>query len=1155
MHKQLLFTLLLAGNLFSMPPLFAQAIARNQPVNAPAQHAPELFQSGEKLSLRDALMQLRKQYGVDVLFEEKLLDGLSVSGNLLTDNAGLEPTLSRLLRTTNLRYRRIRKDAYLIVTTKSEPRVGFQAAPVLPESSGRSESGMASPVSQPVLAIPVAVAADLVVKGNVTSDRGESLPGVSVIIKGSSLGTVTDANGAYSLTVPNPQATLVFSYIGMVTQEVAVNNRATINVLLTTDTKSLEEVVVVGYGTQKKGDLTVSLASVSAAEFKDQPVTGVGQALQGRAAGVQVTQSSNAPGGGVVVRIRGGNSINAGNEPLYVIDGFPVYNSGGTDFNPSDIESVEILKDASATSIYGSRGANGVVLITTKRGKAGKGKVDFQTYYGTQEVSNTLPVLNGKDYANFVNEGRTNAGQPVLFSAAQIAAIPNGGEGTNWQNEIYRQAPIQNHQLNFSGGNDKTQYLISGNMFDQKGVLINSDFRRYSVRLNLNSQVNDWLSVGTSLNILRSETNGTPTDQDGNSGSGQSIVYGSFFFSPTQPVYDAAGDYTVFNTQNLYAIGSPVAHSTGTQNNLRVLRIFGNVFADIKILKDLTFRTSIGSDLNAAKRGEYSSRTLTLAGRNANGTARITNANAQGWLTENTLTYKKNIGPDHHFELLGGFTSQSQRNETVATSGNGFASDNLGYNGLAFASSVGRPTNSASQWQLNSFLGRVNYDYKGRYLLTATVRSDGSSRFAEGNKWGSFPSASAAWRVSEEPFLANSKIISDLKVRASYGLTGNTEIGSYLSIDTYGSSGFSYSFGNNNLVNGYVPLRVGNRNLTWEKTTQMDVGIDLSLLKNRINITADYYNKETTDLLYSVAVPSASGYSSYLTNIGKIRNKGFELAINSVNTTGAFKWTTNFNISTNQNEVVDLGGNNNLPAGGAASSANILDNGTGILRIGEAVGVFYGYEFAGIWQTGEESAAAVFGAKPGDRKYVDQNGDNRISSDLDRKILGQAQPKLIGGITNTVSYKGIDFSLLMQGVSGNSVLNMNKFELEYARGDRNVSRDMLNRWTPTNPSNTLPRANANAVFSPVSSRQVEDGSFLRVKSITLGYSLPKTLLKRAFISDLRIYVSSQNLFTFTKYSGLDPEVNRYGQSTLQQGIDYGSYPVNKSYLVGLNLSF
>lgn len=995
------------------------------------------------------------------------------------------------------------------------------------------------------------------ISGTVLEENGQPLPGVNVLEKGTTNGASTDRDGSFTINVVDENAVLVVSFIGYISQEIAVRNQTNIKVTLQTDIKSLDEVVVVGYGSQKKSDVTVSLASVSSAEFKDQPVTGVGQALQGRAAGVQVTQASNAPGGGVVVRIRGGNSLNAGNEPLYVIDGFPVYNSGGTDFNPSDIESVEVLKDASATSIYGSRGANGVVLITTKRGKAGKGKVDFQTYYGTQEVGKTLSLLNGTEYANFVNEARTNAGQAVVFSPDQIAAIPNGGEGTNWQNEIYRPAPIQNHQINFSGGNDKTQYLISGNMFDQEGVLINSDFKRYSVRLNLNSQVNDWLSVGTSLNILRSETNGTPTDLDGNSGGNQSVVYGAFFFSPTQPVYDAAGNYTVLNTANLYDIGSPVAHSNGTQNNLRVLRVFGNVFADIKILKDLTFRTSIGSDLSASKRGEYFSKTLTLSGRNTNGSATITNGNVQGWLTENTLTYKKNIGADHHLVFLGGFTSQLQRNESTSTTGQGFASDNLGYNGLAYATNTLRPVNSASQWQLNSILGRINYDYKGKYLLTATVRGDGSSRFAEGNKWGAFPSASAAWRVSEEAFLSDSRIISDLKIRASYGLTGNTEIGSYQSIDTYDANQRGYNFGNpNSYNNGYVPSRVGNRGLTWEKTAQMDLGVDISLLNSRLNITVDYYSKSTTDLLYTLTVPSSTGYSSYLTNIGEISNTGVELAINSVNTTGELKWTTDFNISANKNEIVDLGGNNNVAAGGASSSANILNNGTGILRVGEAVGVFYGYEFAGIWQTGEETAAAGFNAKPGQRRYVDQDGDGKITSDNDRKILGQAQPKLIGGITNTITYKGIDFSVLMQGVWGNSVLNMNKFELEYQNGSRNVSRDMLDRWTTTNPSNTLPKADAgNSAFSPVSSRQVEDGSFLRVKSVTLGYSLPKSLLQRARISSLRIYVSSQNLFTFTNYSGLDPEVNRYGQSTLQQGIDYGSYPVSKSYLVGLNLSF
>jgi TonB-dependent starch-binding outer membrane protein SusC len=1151
MMQKLLKMFVISALLIWQTTLYGQELTLARNVKAGSQQTTLKVQK----QLKDVIKDIKNRFGVDFIYENSLLEGKKVLyAPQQSDN--FEYLLVEVLSSVDLSYKKIDAKVYAIV-----PKTIDKAGLVKKESALKKASQEPIQFFVPDFTLnalnPTLEFARIEkrITGTLTSSEdGQPLIGASILLKGTTTGTISDVNGKYSISVPDEDAkngVLIFSYIGYMLAERTINDQSVIDVRLESDVRALKDVVVVGYGTQKKGDVTASLSSVAASEFKDQPVTGVGQALQGRAAGVQVSQASNAPGGGVVVRIRGGNSINAGNEPLYVIDGFPVYNSGGTDFNPSDIESVEILKDASATSIYGSRGANGVILITTKRGKQGKGKVEFQTYYGMQQVGKTLPVLNGTEYANFVNEARTNAGQAALF--------PNPasfGEGTNWQNEIYRSAPIQNHQINFSGGNDKTQYLLSGNLFEQKGVLINSDFKRYSVRLNLNSQVNDWLSVGTSLNVIRSETNATPTDQDGASGAGQSIVYGSYLFSPTQPLRDGVGNYNVNNTAGLFDIGSPVAHSYGTTNNLRGLRVFGNVFADIKIAKDLTFRTSFGTDLSSSIRGIYSSKFLTKRGQQTGGEAAISNGNNSGWLTENTLTYKKNIGENHHFVFLGGFTSQLQRTEGINTAGTGFATENLTFNGLSNATTPGRPSNGGSQWQLNSVLSRINYDFKGKYLLTVTVRADGSSRFSEGNKWGAFPSASVAWRVSEESFLANSKVISDLKVRASYGLTGNTEISAYQSLDIFASQGYNYNFGSpNTLVTSYVPARVGNRGLTWETTTQTDFGIDLSLFNNRINITADYYNKETTDLLFNGSIPSTTGYTAYLKNVGKIRNTGFELGINSINTTGELKWTTNFNISTNKNEIIDLGGDNNIPAGGNASSANIGPNGTGILRIGEPVGVFYGYEFGGIWQTGDVIVgSAQPNARPGDRKYVDLNGDNVINS-ADRKILGQSQPKFIGGITNTLSYKGIDFSVLMQGVSGNSILNVNRFELEQPNGSTNVSRDMLDRWTPTNPSNTMPRANVAGTISLPSSRQIEDGSFLRVKSIVLGYSLPASLLKRISISSLRIYVSSQNLFTFTNYSGVDPEVSRFGQETLRQGIDYGSYPVNKSYLVGLNLSF
>ncbi len=980
------------------------------------------------------------------------------------------------------------------------------------------------------------------VRGKVLDEAGAAMAGVSVVVRGTNNGTVTDTDGSFTLPDVPTDATLEFSFIGYETISIPVNGNNPINITLQIDDETLEEVVVVGYGTQRKSDVTGSLSSVSSREIKSVPATGVGQALQGRAAGVQVTTSSNAPGGGVSIRIRGGNSINAGNEPLYVIDGFPVYNENGSNLNPNEIESIEILKDASATAIYGSRGANGVVMITTKRGKAGQNRIDFESYYGMQEVQNTIPMLNATEYAQLVNDAQTNAGRAAIFTPEQVAGF---GEGTNWQNEIFQNAPIQNYQLTFSGGSDKTRYAISGNFFQQEGVIMESEYSRASVRVNLDQKISNRFNISTNLNFIRAVNNAVPTDADG--GTGGTVVYGALNFSPTQPVYNADGTLTVFNTPGRIQIGSPVAQAIGTDNRIMGSRLIGNFFADYNILQGLTLRVSVGADVNYSKNADYISR-LTTVGTSASGRGTITNNQTNTWLNENTLTYVKSLNDVHNFTILAGYTMQGSRFESVRAAAQGFANDILGFENLGSGSTVLTPASSASEWQLNSYIGRVNYDFNNKYLLTATVRADGSSRFGEGNKWAVFPSASVAWRVTQEDFLRNNDLLSDLKIRASYGLSGNQEIGTYQSLAALATQ--NANFGNVVSI-GIGPSRVANPDLKWETTAQANVGIDLGLFKNRLSITADYYEKETTDLLLSVPLPFTSGYASALQNLGSVQNKGFELGINSTNVTGAFTWTTNFNIATNETEVLNLGTQTEFLAG--ESSGHLQLPNSGIVRVGEPIGVFYGYVTTGIFQNqAEVDASAQKTLKPGDRRYVDQNGDGTINA-ADRVILGQAQPKIFGGLTNTFSFAGFELSVFLQGVSGNSILNINRFELESLTGVSNQSRATLDRWTPSNPSNTIPRANA--VNNPyvISSRQVEDGSYLRIKNINLSYSLPTSLLKSIRMNSLKIYVSAQNYFTFTDYSGYDPEVNRFGQSTLSQGIDYGSYPNNRILLFGLNV--
>ena len=982
------------------------------------------------------------------------------------------------------------------------------------------------------------------ITGKVTGQDGEVLPGVSILVKGTTTGTATNAEGVFTIAAP-ASSTLVFSFIGYVSEEVPVNGRNQINVALVSDLKALEEVVVVGYGTQKRSDLTGSVASVSAKEIRAVPVTGIGQALQGRAAGVQVTQTSNAPGGGVSIRVRGGNSILGGNEPLYVIDGFPVYNESGANLNPNDIESMEILKDASATAIYGSRGANGVVIITTKRGKAGQNRVEFETYLGVQQVQKTIPLLNATEYALLVNEAQANATpvRPPVFTEEEIAGF---GEGTNWQEEIFRKAPMQNYQLTVSGGTDKTRYAISGNYLNQQGVILNSKFDRASFRFNFDHKLNDRIGIGTSVNLTRSRNNAIPTDADG--GTNATVVYGALNFSPTQPVYNPDGSLVVFNTPGRIQIGSPVAQALGTSDLTAQSRLIGSVFADFKILEGLTFRTSLGADVSFTKRSEYISRN-TSVGVQLGGRGIITNDQSNTWLNENTLTYLKSLGGVHHFTFLAGYTMQGFRFERARASAQGFANDILTYENIGSASTALVPLSEAREWQLNSYIGRVNYDYASKYLLTATIRADGSSRFGSGNKWAAFPSASVAWRVSEEPFLKNNPVLNELKLRVSYGSSGNQEIPTYRSLALLAAQNANF---NNTVAIGTGPDRVANPDLRWETTWQSNVGVDVGLWNNRLSLTADYYNKKTVDLLLDVPLPYITGYATATQNLGSLRNRGVELGINSNNLTGGFKWSTNFNIAANRNKVLELGGQTEFAAG--ESSGHLQLPNSGVVRVGQPIGLFNGYQTDGIFQNqAEVDASAQKTAKPGDRRYVDQDG-NGVLNAQDRVILGYAQPKFFGGLTNTFSYKGVELSIFMQGTSGNSIFNVNRFELESLTGVSNQSREVLGRWTPENPSTTIPRANAVGNSYVISSRQVEDGSYLRVRNINLAYTLPAALVGKIKLYSVKVYVSAQNWITFTNYSGYDPEVSRFGQNALSLGTDYGSYPANKMVLAGLNIS-
>lgn len=1084
------------------------------------------------VSLKEAFNLIQEKTHVKFVYSTRIRLDEKVS--LSVENVRLMLVLNRLLQSKNIEYRVINEQ--IVLTKSKEKRASIE--PVLLDGEN------------------VIDILDISVKGKVTdAQTHEPLPGVNIIIKGTQKGVISNSEGNFSIAVPGKNSVLVFSSVGYQIMEVPVENKTQINVSLKTDNTSLNEVVVVGYGTQKKTDLTGAVSTVSVDEMKKVAVTSLDQALQGRAAGVQITQNSAAPGATTTIRIRGGNSIQGDNEPLYVIDGIPFKNDGAdnsTSFNvlstlnPSDIESISVLKDASSTAIYGSRGANGVIIVTTKRGKAGKSTINFETYYGTQSVRKKYGVLNASQYAAFVNDANTNDGRPAVYTPDQVAAF---GQGTDWQDQIFRSAPIANYQLTMTGGDERTQYAISGGYFTQKGIVVNSDFNRYSFRVNLDRKLTDKIKVGTSLNISRTYTNQARTG--GDLGSAGLVTMNALQFPPILPVYNPDGTYLVNSPLLTFIADNPAALANDSRSINTSNRIFGNVFGEYQVINGLTLKVLFGIDGIISKLDSYLPRSV-QSGLSQGGAGYIGNSQSITWLNENLLTYSRTLAKDHNLTVLLGFTQQANRVENSSASARNFVNDNLGSGNLGSGSVPLIPSSGIGTWGLQSYLARVNYAWKEKYLFTASLRSDGSSRFGANKRYGYFPSAAFAWRASEESFMKNATYISDLKVRTSIGTTGNQDgIGNYPANSLLGTQ--NYILGGA-VSTGIGPSQVANPDLSWETTTQSDFGIDVGFLKNRFTLTADVYLKRTRDLLLNVTIPSTSGYTNALKNIGEVENKGIEIGISSRNLTGAFKWTTDFNYASNQNTVLSIGGAPQIFAGQVANIAQNVNS--GIIRVGEPLGSFYGYVTNGLYQSVDEVAALSdpLGKKPGDRKYMDLNGDKKID-DNDRTIIGRAQPKFIGGITNTFSYKGLELTVFLQGVYGNSLLNANRFELEYLSGTNNQDIDVLNRWTPTNTNTDIPRATASRPANRISTRQIEDGSYLRLKNVQLAYNFPDTILDRLKLRSLRVYATAQNFVTWTAYSGYDPEVNRFGQDGRSQGFDYGSYPAAKTLMFGLNVGF
>ena len=976
------------------------------------------------------------------------------------------------------------------------------------------------------------------VKGTVVDENGQQLPGASVIVKGTSQGTTTDIDGNYSLNCPE-DATLTISFVGYETMEVQVNNRSVVDVQLSLDLEQLEEVVVVGYGSQKKSDLTGAVSQIKTEEISAYPASRLESVLQGRAAGVQVQSSNGEPGSAPKVRIRGATSVNSSSDPLYVVDGFP----GGAIPGPEDIASVEVLKDASATAIYGSRGANGVILITTKRGRKGANTLEFNTSYSVQEEIGRFDLLETPDYLDYMD-----AASPGTFDPS--GTYPN----TDWQDEVFQNGGIQNYQLSLSGGGDNVSYYVSGVVYDQKGIIIDSEYERYSFTSNLDIQATDNIKFGANLFGARYTTNGTRTQEGSGGGSGAGVASAAVLMEPIVPVFNPDGSYAIS------PIGDPHDNPVAIAKERTIDRVGenlqGNFYGEVQLLEDLTFKSTLGIRMWSSRNGEYTPKTLN-AGVNVGGQGSIQGNRNTDFVTEHYLTYSKKIGEAHNLLVMGGYSYQSFRAEQWRAESQNFINDAFIFWDLDGGSVPRTPESSLTESELASYYGRINYKLFDKYLFTINARYDGSSRFAKNQKWAFFPSGSVAWVLSEEAFLSGVDQINQLKIRASYGVTGNQAIGPYQSLARLRT--LPSTVINNTLVNAVGQSSVANNNLTWESTAQTNIGIDLGLYQSRISLTMDYYRMETTDLLFELELPKYSGYPDLLKNIGTIENKGIELTLSTVNfERNGFKWMTDINFSRNRNKILSLPDGNDLFQSSAPGHMVGIGN-TQILRVGQPMGQFFGFVYDGVYQEGDTFLpGAGFEQEAGGEKFRDITGEGELDAE-DRTIIGDPNPDFIWGLNNTLEYKGFDLNVFFHAIQGNDIYSFTLFEIELLSGLNNTTKEAYNNsWTPENPNTDVPKiTDARSRIS--SDRFIYDGSFIRLKNISLGYKLPKAFLSRIGVEFARVYVSGQNILTFTNYPGIDPEVNWRGGGAyggnVNIGLDYGSYPNSKSYTVGLQVRF
>ena len=985
------------------------------------------------------------------------------------------------------------------------------------------------------------------VTGRVTSDTdGQPIPGVNIVVKGTTLGVSSDANGNYNVAVPGPNTVLLFSSIGIVSQEVNVGNRVVVNVALKESINELAQVVVTGYTTTQRKDITGSVTSISPDKFKDIPVTSFDQALQGQAAGVQVTQSSGTPGGGITVRVRGSTSISASNRPLFIVDGVPVEDGqltgrgfGGQQdnafalFNPNDIASIEVLKDASAKAIYGSRAANGVVLVTTKRGKAGKTTFTLDVQRGLTDIIKRPELLNATELLDLQREAVTNAGQsPDKFGL--IRSVTDG-INTDWVDAVLRKGVYQQYQLSTQGGNDKTTFYMSGSFRDEQGVQLNSGFTRYTGQFRLDQKATSKLSFG--LNITGSYAKNKRVKGDNfldgvYSGAIKSLP----FYSPynEQGKLYGPGDDNYAGFPNFNPVGQAVLPRFISYT----AKFLGGVYGEYEIIPNLRFRSKASVDYNNVTEDNFEPSTTAIGGFlpsvGGRGYGVFGNTTLTTLLSTNTLNYSFRLTDKHQFNALAGFEILSRNERGGNVQGRIFPSDDFTY--ITSAGVVDQGSSYLLNSGLISTFGELRYNYEDKYLVNFTARYDGSSRFGQQKQFGVFPSASAAWRISAEPFMQRFSFLSDLKLRGSFGFTGNERIGDFQFLGTWASVTYSGA-------TGVGPAALTNPLLQWERTREANVGLDASFLNGRFGLIIDAYDNLTDKLLFAQPLPQTTGFSSVQGNIGKVSNRGVELTIQAVivNQPNGVKWTSDLNLSHNENKVVELVNDEPIFRGYTANGVNR----TNVILPGQPLGTFWGLKFLGV------------DPATGNAIYDDRNGDGRISPD-DGQVIGNAQPKLIGGFTNRVSWKGIDLSILIQGSYGNSVLNLTNETLLNSGADlqSNQSRLALQRWRKEGDITNVPKYELNNTFNNFhSSRYLEDGSFVRVKNVSLGYNLPKKWITRYGVANVRVYASATNLYTLTRYSGPDPEVSTLDGSTTAQGIDFFTFPQVKTVFGGLTIGF